>query len=45
MCVCHVGLGGGAGTRSSFWEILNLRWLLLVQVEISLESEVVQTGM
>lgn len=43
-CVCHAGVGGGPGPRSLFLEILDLRCLLDIQVEISLESGVVHTG-
>lgn len=38
----HMGVGAGAGTRSSFLGMYS-RWLLGIQVEIPLES-VVQTG-
>lgn len=43
MCL-SCGLGDEAGTRSSFLEILNSRWLSDIQVEISLEFEEAQTG-
>lgn len=42
--MCHVGVGSGTGTRSSFLEILNSRSLLDIQEAISLESGMVQTG-
>lgn len=39
-CVCHNGVGSGPGTRNLFLKILNLRCLLDIQIEISLESGV-----
>ena len=42
--MCHAGVGGGPGPRSLSLEILNLRCLVDIQVEISLEYGVVHTG-
>ena len=39
-CVCHSGVGSGPRTMNLSLKILNLRCLLDIQIEISLESGV-----